>query len=379
MAHPDDRIAHFDGLRSLAVLAVLAMHATQLPVPLLTRTPLDRMAVHAALSGWIGVDLFFVLSGYLITGILLDSRGASGYFRSFYARRTLRIFPLYYGVLAGMLLVVPMLLPALIAHPANASAGQLWDWTYLTNWRIAWMNAWDAVPTHTAHFWSLAVEEQFYLCWPLLVWWLGPRGIRRLSIALLAAAPVLRALLLWRGVSPVAVFVTTPTRMDGLAAGALLACLARDMGTLAAVRPLARRAGAIAGVALLLIAVRVRLLDQNDPLVQVAGFSALAAAFASVVALAGTQRWLGHPVLAYLGRRSYALYVFHPMVIALADRASVARGVPLVAGSGVLRQGAFFCAAAAGTVLVAEVSWRLWESPWMGLKRFAPRPLGVGP
>ena len=378
MAHPDDRIPAFDGLRALAALAVVCLHSAQLGIPLLTGGAVDTAAARVAMSGWIGVDLFFVLSGYLITGILLDGRGASGYFRSFYARRTLRIFPLYYAALAALLVFVPLVLPALIRDSVHPTAGQSWEWMYLTNWRIAWAGTWDAVPTHTGHFWSLAVEEQFYLCWPLLVWWLGPRGTKKLSIGLLAAAPVLRALLLWRGVSPVAVFVSTPTRIDALAAGALLACLARDQGGLDAVRPMARRAGVAAAATLIVIVLRVGYLEQNHPLVQIVGFSALAVGFAAVVALAGTQRWLGHPVLEYLGRRSYALYVLHPIIIALADRARVARGVPLVAGSGLLRQGAFFCAVAAGTVIVAEISWRLWESPWLGLKRYAPRPLRVG-
>src|SRR5262249_2846553 len=116
--------------------------------------------------GWMGVDLFFVLSGFLITGILLDSRGADGYFSSFYARRFLRIFPLYYGFLALWFLVLAYVFGSAYSD-LFARERQVWFWSYTANWgRPDELGA-------LGHFWSLAIEEQFYLVWPLVVWLLG--------------------------------------------------------------------------------------------------------------------------------------------------------------------------------------------------------------
>lgn len=380
-------VTAFDGLRALAALAVLFMHAVDFGAPLLTSASLDRVINRAALSGWIGVDLFFVLSGYLITGILLQSRGQPGYFRSFYARRTVRIFPLYYGVLALVVIVGPLAAPYLLGHAASSQStnGQFWEWTYLANWRVAWVGNWAALPAHTVHFWSLAVEEQFYLCWPLLVFWLGERGTRRLSIALLVAAPLLRAWLISRGVPSIALYTTTPTRIDGLAAGALVACLVATCnsaggarGGLQALRPLAQRAGVAALVVLVGVVATVGFLDQYHPVVQIAGYSALAVGFAAVVVLADTQHWLTHPWLTYLGRRSYALYILHPFVLDVVVHTPLLRHIPRIAGSSALQQVALFVAGTLLTVVLAELTWRLWESPWLSLKRYFPRPTPSG-
>ena len=114
--------------------------------------------------GWIGVQIFFVLSGFLITRNLLDSLGAPNYYRAFYVRRALRILPLYYGTLA----VVFLLLPLVGLHPLGDDGGardRLWFWVFLSNWSVPLGAAACGLP----HFWSLAVEEQFYLAWPALV------------------------------------------------------------------------------------------------------------------------------------------------------------------------------------------------------------------
>ena len=183
---------------------------------------------HLSKSGWIGVDLFFVLSGFLITGILCDTREAPGYFRYFYARRVLRIFPLYYG----FLLVWTMLLawfPVFTTGPAARLAGQQWwYWLYLANLHIGFASG--PTPGEPTVFWSLAVEEQFYLLWPLVVAHLSRA---RLQAACLGSWRSL-CLLVSRGMSPSRPSdrprpcTSDPTRMDALATGALLAVLARE-------------------------------------------------------------------------------------------------------------------------------------------------------
>ncbi|HEV2844590.1 MAG TPA: acyltransferase, partial [Thermoanaerobaculia bacterium] len=225
-----ERLPALDGLRGLAILLVLLLHFTVYGGPPATEG-IDKLFYRAAQAGWIGVDLFFVLSGFLITGILYDAKGGENYFRSFYARRVLRIFPLYYGALAVFLLLVPALRP-----------GSFWHWTYLSNVQIA-REGWPDSGA-LGHFWSLAVEEQFYLFWPVAVLLLARRSLMAACWVCLAGSLLLRVGLHLAD-QETAAFVLTPARLDSLAAGALLALAARGPEGLA---PVARRAGAMAGI-----------------------------------------------------------------------------------------------------------------------------------
>src|SRR5262249_3296296 len=124
----------------------------------------DHRLLSLAWAGWSGVTLFFVLSGYLITGILYNDKGSEGYFRNFYIRRTLRIFPLYYGTLAAAFLIWQLLAPHWQAHATPG--GQVWLWTYITNYGL--LVDWRSISVF-GHFWSLAIEEHFYLLWPIVI------------------------------------------------------------------------------------------------------------------------------------------------------------------------------------------------------------------
>ena len=151
-----------DGLRGAAILLVLLHHLINGDLPV--HSLVGRTAFAIPRCGWAGVDLFFVLSGFLITGILLDQRGLPGYFRVFYARRALRIFPLYYGVL----IIVFAILPHIRAFPQDGlrwlRPEQIWFWTYTSNIRSAATGTiFNAPYLMLNHFWSLAIEEQFYL------------------------------------------------------------------------------------------------------------------------------------------------------------------------------------------------------------------------
>lgn len=213
-----------DGLRGLAILMVLLFHyATLLP----------SFVLPVFGQGWAGVQLFFVLSGFLITGILLDSKGQEHYFRNFYARRTLRIFPLYYGVLSVLLialLVFRLGFPQVWAHKHLAPllwSYQPWLWTYTANIQMAIHNK---VMFLVGHFWTLCVEEQFYLVWPLVVFAFSRKTVLRICVALIAGALVIRLTLTGLGAGGGTNFVLTPCQMDSLAAGALVATLIRLRG-----------------------------------------------------------------------------------------------------------------------------------------------------
>ena len=201
-------IPALDGIRGIAIIWVVLHNATAMPF-----APASRgwhVLPLLAQPGWIGVQLFFALSGFLITAGLLDSRGSPHFFRDFYAKRALRIVPLYYTVLFVLL----VLLPWLARPPAPfSSAHQAPLWFFAANWV-------ESLPYGFAHFWSLAVEEQFYLLWPLVVVGLAPRGLLRACLWIAAGALLLRGALAAYGVASWTLYVNTACRMDALALGA---------------------------------------------------------------------------------------------------------------------------------------------------------------
>ena len=170
-------------MRGCAVLLVLFHHlGNNLEYALKVR----HSTLWPGRIGWIGVELFFVLSGFLITGILHDSKGTPGYFRNFYARRVLRIFPLYY---ATLLVFATLHWLAPLGFPLESQELWVWMLTYLTNVGMVWQGFGGL-----AHFWSLAVEEHFYLFWPLVVWRLNRRQLMRLAVAVWVISLALRTL-----------------------------------------------------------------------------------------------------------------------------------------------------------------------------------------
>ena len=195
-----NRLPALDGLRGIAVLLVLAFHCRYFFPPWMEKSARPTLDV----LGWSGVDLFFVLSGYLITGILLDTKDSSSYFRTFYARRSLRIFPLYFSFVAAVLLL------------AQWRVHGFWYLTYLSNWQPGH----GVNDGYLSHLWSLAIEEQFYLIWPAVVWFVPPGRLKWICIALAVTAAGLRP---FAGSQDQAAYRLTPCRMDSLALGAFVA------------------------------------------------------------------------------------------------------------------------------------------------------------
>jgi peptidoglycan/LPS O-acetylase OafA/YrhL len=364
------RLPVLDGLRGVAILLVLVLHFTMYGGPP-AEAGVDGFVHRFALAGWIGVDLFFVLSGFLITGILWDAKGGERYFRNFYARRILRIFPLYYGALVVFLVLLPLAWPG-HAGLARLRAEGIWYWTYLSNVWIA-REGWPDFGA-LGHFWSLAVEEQFYLLWPVAVFLLPRRPLMALCAGAGCLAVAVRLALHLADRGPAA-FVLLPARVDALAAGALLALAVRGPGGLAAALRWAKPAAAAALAGLAALFVRKGGLPAEDPAVAVAGYSLLAVLFAGVLALAlaavpggRAERWLAAPALVFFGRYSYGLYVLHHPLLFLKPGWFSYGAVPEVLGSRLPGWALFVAAATAVTVGLALLSWRFWERPFLDLK-----------
>lgn len=367
---PGAHIPALDGLRGIAILLVLLHQLNRLGGPDLA----TRLTEHALDFGWVGVQLFFVLSGFLITGILLDTREAPNYLGAFFIRRVLRIFPLYFGALALFL----VLLPAAGLTPPGWGEHQLWYWVYLANWTQAYEGG--SLP----HFWSLAVEEQFYVLWPFVVLGLGPRPLLRACVVLAGMSLAVRAAMVAAGVLPEAIYMFTTSRIDALLLGGAAACLLRlPGGTPAwAARPRTLWVFALALGAAGFVATKAY--PRTTPLGQTVGYSILALVFAAtILALfqeARSPSWLGRllssPPLRALGLYSYGMYVFHKPLHDLIGKPALDRlglGGEISAAPGL----AYVAAGLVVTLAAGMLSYHLYERHFLALKgRFAPRPQG---
>jgi len=355
-----------DGLRGIAILLVL-LHGFDL----IRDTSGAARAVDVLFDlGWIGVQLFFVLSGYLITGILLDTRRAATYYRSFFVRRFLRIFPLYYGVLIVAFAIVPRIL----AVPPGHGDHQVWLWTYLANYVAPFGYGEPAFP----HFWSLCVEEQFYLVWPFLVRRGGARGVLLFSGLLIAfgvACRIFARLHFGEPIGHEVAYMATPCRADALAIGALAALAVRServagalrgfgSGTLLAAGLVIAAAGGIGGG-----------IGRVAPGMQVFGYPLIALGFAFVLLAAlrpesPTARVLGLPLLRRCGTYSYGMYVFYAPLHLFVGLPLLARlGHPPSFVEGVAYEGVAIVA----TFVLGALSYHLYEKHFLDLKaRFAP-------
>ena len=375
-----------DGLRGLAIALVL-LHNFDVLEPAAGRTIGTALLKELFYVGWIGVQLFFVLSGFLITRGLIQMQGLPGYFQGFFVKRVLRIFPLYYLAL----IVFVEVLPGLGWVPARPTEhGHAWLWLYLSNWVTPFEPGGGLMP----HFWSLAVEEQFYLLWPLLLWRMSLRDIWLLFLMLIGLSPLLRVLLLSQGAPAEAVYEFTISRMDALAAGAALATWDQGREAHGSTRWRASHLGMIAVVLLVATAGWSNGFRRIGDVAQVAGYSALTAAFTALTgwallndqarfrgaALPRAARLLTVAPLRWLGKYSYALYVFHKPLQDLVGEPLLAHltGQPHTADPVIAVL--YLMAAAGVTGGVAWLSWQLFERHFMVLKdRWARTRAPSGP
>lgn len=184
------KMPELDALRGIAILLVLFFHGFGFRYGLEGLSGFPKLFVAATLPGWIGVNLFFVLSGFLITGILLDTKPNARYYRTFYTRRALRILPLYYAVL---------LLLAVLTRTGWVNRHASWPFLILSFFYLSNVTELFGVTMQYGVLWSLAVEEHFYLLWPAAVRSLSRYGVAIVSVIICVLCPSLRAFYAIRG------------------------------------------------------------------------------------------------------------------------------------------------------------------------------------
>ena len=369
-------LAVLDGVRGLAVLAVLLFHFVSTAS---VTNPAEDIVSRVLNYGSLGVDLFFILSGFLITGILYDSRAAPGYFKNFYMRRVLRIFPLYYFVLALVFFVVPQIPVLSGSLLAGLRAHQGWAWLYAVNIYLSIQGGWTLA--YLDHFWSLAVEEHFYFVWPLVVFLLGRRprvlmGAAALIAALSYGGRIVASLL---GVRLVVTTVLTPFQLDALCLGGLFAVLARQGG---GVRVLRRGVWltALPGAALLLVSHGLPSTFAHGSPLTVAFRSgpfrllllALLLWALTAPASALVSRFFRSPVMVWLGKYSYGLYVYHHFLSYYFTRHGTEFALARSLGSHTLAVAVQAAAGLALSMAVAWLSYECFEKHLLRLKRFWP-------
>jgi peptidoglycan/LPS O-acetylase OafA/YrhL len=440
-----------DGVRGMAILLVMWHHMTMLRP--------TNAAMHlyqsAAELGSVGVDLFFVLSGFLITGILYDSKQAlvsppvaspyramtqpttaknpaATFFGNFYARRTLRIFPLYYAMVAFCLLLLPHL-AELLRHVVNPEKADLiasklnhfegiggyekWFWLYLSNFPIGYAGTW--LHSILGVSWSLAIEEQFYLVWPMLVWFLSRKNAIRVCCGLIVLALACRCglalemihegrgygplpadgkVLHWA--NPIGIYVLSFCRVDDLALGALAALLLRGSIDIARATRIARRLVLACGAGAITLVVIDNTMGWatpeiagagGGPLYQTLGYTlgGLTCLGGLILAVASRPGGLWHRFwtswfMRTLGKYAYALYLFHlPIRAAIRDVIfGPGSDTPGAHGprwtfeslthSQLLGQFLFYIIAIGASLAAAWVSWVAFESQILKLKKFFP-------
>jgi peptidoglycan/LPS O-acetylase OafA/YrhL len=368
-AHSDSprRLPELDGLRGIAIGMVLLFHCFQ-QIWVTRPGSFPAYLQASARLTWSGVDLFFVLSGFLIGGILLDARNSRNYFQVFYARRFFRIVPIYAVILLSF--------PTLIAAARNFSH---YDFPWLTANSLPWYGFWSFTQNFwmalrgsfgtnsLAVTWSLAVEEQFYLTLPFLVRIMSGRALTLGVSAGVCLAPLLR--FACRVAWPHNLLVRSvlmPCRADALLLGVLAAIMIRD----ATCRDRIVRNPRVLLCALSILlcgiaALTWRTRNGNDPLLTDVGFTWIALFYSGLLLLALTQpdsavgRALRLPLLTWLGSIAYGAYLLHQTFSGLLF-GIFWRHQPAITGFYTLGTAIL---ALTLTLSVAQLSWRFFESP----------------
>jgi peptidoglycan/LPS O-acetylase OafA/YrhL len=368
-------IKGLDGLRAVAILWVMFGHISSSlnwPVTEFFQKPFNLLQN----MGWVGVQLFFVLSGFLITRILMTDKGKPHFLRNFYIRRSLRIFPIYYL----MLVLFFILLPLLGSFPSwlgNAVNDQLWYWLYLQNWIRAFSDQGALAP-----YWSLAIEEQYYLIWPLMILSLNPKQLKFVCFLMILSAPVFRTGLyhympLWfdvENIGKAAAYNFTFARWDAIAIGSLIALYVGSDNELKMMK-IAKYVFVLGSIIILIQLAVLSNFTSVAPGIGMLNQTTISLVFGSIIVLvyfSKQSHWfvnlLEYTPIKSIGKVSYAMYLFHlPLAVIWInywslDFSNHSSFVTL------LLVFLHYSILVVVTYLLAQISWKIFEHPILRFK-----------
>ena len=362
-----------DGIRGFAIIAVMLYHFSisfQHQTDLIS---LDLFVAKILQSGWLGVDLFFVMSGFLITSILYSSTENKNYFKNFYVRRILRIFPLYYLILCILIFIIPMLSESMNEKTKLLQDNSFWFWMYLVNWRVAFLGGFEHI--QAGYMWSLAVEEQFYLIWPIVVKYFK-NSLAGICFAAVVLGLILKIYLFTEGYNATTLYVMTFTHLDGLLLGSALAVLYLKKEIDASMLLKFKYIACLS----LLICITIFIIEKDfafySDLVSLFGISAVSILFCFLLITmlnSGDASTLNkifslEPVI-YVGKLCYGLYLVHHPIGLFVNEKIISHNSFMIKGSYLPSLFLSILLSGALSILIAHLSYNLFEKHFLNLKK----------
>jgi len=355
----ENRVKYLDGMRGLAIFLVAVDHIFY--------------KYYIFKFGWIGLNLFFVLSGYLITRRLYFhyTGNSFSYFRNFYLRRVLRIFPLYYGCLFIFFIILPFFYPSYFIYYDDLYNAQGWYWGYVSNWMII-LKGLPAQPVFF-HFWSLAVEEQFYLIWPFLFLLLVNIKKNYVFVLLLIAGSIIVRVSIQENLYS---YLNTITAAEPLFLGAFVAILEKEKKLENWYRFFLTIA-IVSFISLVIIFMHDSNLHITNNWLLWAGYSAIDFIWIFILVNASvnrscsglTRRIFDSKWLTWLGKYSYGIYIFHWIILAI----FIYKAEHELIKMGLEKQITYFTVRIIGVAFILAISYasyNLFEKKFLKLKKY---------
>lgn len=371
----NEHILALDGIRGLAIILVLFAHFVREDFYLKHFPSLGPIITKFSLMGLTGVSLFFVLSGFLITGILLNVREKEDYFKNFYARRTLRIFPLYYLILVFVFAVLPLIIHFSV-QSSFLKSNQIWLWTYFSNFPSV-AGIWNRSDQYAlGHFWSLSVEEHFYLLWPLIVYLTDINKLKMICkfvivfslIAGISSTLLMNEFIIFKYLS-----WTTITFSGALALGALIAIHKKEYGVLIGLTKISQNSLWIFGILFLVVGFIPRRFnaDLRGIMAHEISWFFYAALIIYILNLNSTKfiyKIFTNKVFLIFGKISYGIYVFHGILMPFFEKYINIELIANKMGSTILAILSYYIITMGSVFIISWFSWTFVESRVLKLK-----------
>jgi peptidoglycan/LPS O-acetylase OafA/YrhL len=377
LKNKNEHISALDGIRGLAIILVIFAHFAREDFYIKHFSFAGSIITKLSLMGLTGVSLFFVLSGFLITGILLNTKNEEKYFRNFYARRFLRIFPVYYLTLFFVFTILPLIIN-FSEQSLLLKSKQIWLWTYLSNFPLV-AGIWNKSDQFAlGHFWSLSVEEHFYLLWPMIIYLTDIKRLKvicKVIIAVSLIAGISSTLLMNNYLVFKFLSWTTITFSGALALGALLAVHKKENGSLTKLSRLSKLWLLIFGILFIIIGFTPRRYnaDLRGIMAHEVSWFFYAGLMIYILNLESSRfiyKVFTNKIMMIFGKISYGIYVFHGILMPFFEKHIKIELIASKTGSNILAVFIYYLITIGTAFLISWISWTLIESQILKLKSY---------